>query len=167
MVKLIDSGIIDELQITILGISADSLYKIRNHSLLKELTEELNIPTPASQTVASWHEAQQFINAEMFPLFVHSESSVAGKGNYLATSDRHLKNIVKNGLAVSPVHQVTLEQSMAGKKEVHLTYYGMLTVIRLSLVVVKILNQSVFILGILLVLFRCKQLVINFSKNAY
>lgn len=120
MVKLIDSGIIDELQITILGISADSLHKIRNHSLLKELTEELNIPTPASQTVASWHEAQQFINAEMFPLFVHSESSVAGKGNYLATSDRHLKNIVKNGLAVSPVHQVTLEQSMAGKKEVHL-----------------------------------------------
>lgn len=120
IVKLIDSGIIDELQITILGINADSLHKIRNHALLKNLTDELDIPTPISKTICSWHEAQQFITPKMFPLFVHSELSVAGKGNYLATNNHHLKNIVKNGLAVSPVHQVTLEQSMAGKKEVHL-----------------------------------------------
>lgn len=120
IVKLLDSGILDELQVTLLGVSVDALQKIRNHALLKQLMQELSLPTPKSKTVTSWPAAQTFVKQEMFPLFIHSELSVAGKGNYLVQNGRYLEHIVKNALAVSPVHQVTLEQSMAGQKEVHL-----------------------------------------------
>ena len=118
--QLIDNGIFNELDINLLGISISSLSKIRDHALFKDFMHNINIKLPYSRTIMSFKDIDKFITEDKFPIFVHSELSVAGKGNYLAYSLKELKDFIKNGLTVSPIGQVTLEQSMKGKKEINI-----------------------------------------------
>ncbi|MCW1040793.1 ATP-binding protein, partial [Streptococcus anginosus] len=83
----------------------------------KQLMEELGQPIPESTIVHTVAEAVDFGAKIGYPLIVRPAYTLGGTGGGLCENEEELREITENGLALSPVTQCLIEQSIAGYKE--------------------------------------------------
>ena len=117
-IDLANSGVLDRCGVKVLGTSIGTIRRAEDRQLFRELLEEIGEPRPESATVTALNEARQ-IKAEIgLPLVVRPAYTLGGTGGGIAHSDREFDEIVLAGLAASPIHQVLIEQSLLGWKEI-------------------------------------------------
>lgn len=117
-IELDESGILDELEIEILGTNLKSIHKAENRDLFRNLMNELNEPVPDSEVVHNLDEAKAFIERVGFPVIVRPAFTLGGTGGGICQTQEELQETVKRGLKYSPVTQCLLEKSIAGFKEI-------------------------------------------------
>ncbi|RYL95396.1 carbamoyl-phosphate synthase large subunit [Sporolactobacillus sp. THM7-4] len=117
-VQLHQSGILDELHVQLLGTDLESIEKAEDREKFRELMIELGEPVPASETVTSLEEARDFTRKVHLPVIIRPAYTLGGTGGGIATTEEELDTITENGLKLSPVHQVLIEKSIAGFKEI-------------------------------------------------
>src|SRR5699024_11736059 len=74
-------------------------------------------PVPPSDIVTNEEDAVAFIEEIGYPVIVRPAFTLGGTGGGMCDNEAELRHIVKNGLALSPVHQCLIEKSIAGFKE--------------------------------------------------
>jgi len=111
-------GILDEYGIELLGTKLDAIQKAEDRDAFRALMKEIGEPTPDSEIVHSLDEAEAFAKKVGFPLIIRPAYTLGGTGGGIAHHWEELREIVSNGLKLSPVHQVLLEKSIAGYKEI-------------------------------------------------
>jgi len=116
--ELSQSGILDKYQIQLLGTSISSIQKAENRELFKKTMEEIGEKVPLSTIVTSLSQTVDFARLAGFPIIVRPAYTLGGTGGGVAHDMEELKNIVAKGLKSSIIHQVLLEQSVAGWKEI-------------------------------------------------
>lgn len=117
-VALGKTGILDELNIQMLGTKLDSIDEAEDREKFKELMQRLNEPVPASKTVATVDEALEFAHEIGYPVIVRPAFTMGGTGGGMCHNDDELKTIAANGLDLSPATQCLIEKSIAGYKEI-------------------------------------------------
>src|SRR5690625_2765228 len=117
-VELDESGILDELNVKLLGTSLEAIQKAEDREKFRTLMVELDEPVPPSEIVTTVEEAVQFANKIGYPIIVRPAFTLGGTGGGMCDNEKQLKHIVKNGLALSPVSQCLIEKSIAGFKEI-------------------------------------------------
>ncbi|MFC4409275.1 carbamoyl-phosphate synthase large subunit [Chungangia koreensis] len=117
-IELQNSGILDELNIEILGTKLDAIHKAEDRELFRSLMNELNEPVPDSEIVHSVKEAVEFANEIGYPVIVRPAFTLGGTGGGICKDEEELLEIVASGLKYSPVSQCLLEKSIAGYKEI-------------------------------------------------
>lgn len=117
-VRLHQSGLLDELNVRFLGTSLESIEKAEDREKFRELMIELGEPVPASKTVTNPAEARDFIREIDLPAIIRPAFTLGGTGGGIAATEEEFETITENGLKLSPAHQVLIEKSIAGFKEI-------------------------------------------------
>ena len=117
-VELSEKGILDKYGVKLLGTSLSAIKQAEDREMFKDLMQEIGEPIADSQIVNNLTEAVAFANKAGYPLIVRPAYTMGGLGGGIANNEEELVNICSLGLKHSRIHQVLLEQSVAGWKEV-------------------------------------------------
>ena len=117
-VQLAKKGILEECQVEILGTSFQSIEQAEDRELFKELCIKLGEPVIPSEIVYSVEEAVEVAKKISYPVVLRPAFTLGGSGGGFADNEQQLREMMRNALAVSPVHQVLVEKSIMGYKEI-------------------------------------------------
>ncbi|WP_066194076.1 MULTISPECIES: carbamoyl-phosphate synthase large subunit [Gracilibacillus] len=117
-VALDESGILAEYDVELLGSRLDAIQRAEDREKFRTLMNEINEPVPESQIVNTIDQALAFAAEIGFPLIVRPAYTLGGTGGGMCYNQDELKEITRNGLALSPVNQCLIEKNIAGFKEI-------------------------------------------------
>ncbi|CQR47763.1 Carbamoyl-phosphate synthase large chain [Paraliobacillus sp. PM-2] len=117
-VELEEKGVLAAHQTELLGTSLEAIQLAEDREKFRNLMHQLNEPVPESKIVTSIDQAVQFANNIGFPLIVRPAYTLGGTGGGMCYNIEQLKDITRNGLALSPVNQCLIERNIAGFKEI-------------------------------------------------
>lgn len=117
-VQLAQSGVLKEYGVEILGTKLAAIEQAEDRSLFRNLMQELNEPVPSSAIATTIDEALNIAEEIGYPLIVRPAYTLGGTGGGVCHSEIELRDIVSNGLKLSPVSQCLIERSIAGFKEI-------------------------------------------------
>jgi len=116
--QLYDKGVLQECEIELLGTDADSIRKAEDRERFKELCEELGEPVVPSEIANTLEEGLKAAADIGYPVILRPAFTLGGTGGGFAYSEEEMREKMKNALALSPVHQVLVEKSIKGYKEI-------------------------------------------------
>jgi carbamoyl-phosphate synthase large subunit len=117
-VQLAEMGVLEELGVELLGTQLESIREAEDRERFRALMSELGQPVPKSEIVTSLHEARDFARRIGFPIIIRPAYTLGGTGGGIASNWEEYEEITELGLRLSPIHQVLVEQSIAGYKEI-------------------------------------------------
>lgn len=117
-VQLAKKGILDECGVEILGTSFKSIEQAEDRELFKELCLSLGEPVLPSEIVNSIEEGAKVAEKIGYPIVLRPAFTLGGTGGGFADNEDELRELMRNALALSPVHQVLVEKSIKGYKEI-------------------------------------------------
>ncbi len=118
VVELANDGILDDFGVEVLGTDIDAINQAEDRERFRSLMQELNEPIPESDICHTIEEAVEFGKREGYPLVIRPAYTLGGTGGGFAHNEEELRIIADSGLKMSPVHQILVEQSIAGYKEI-------------------------------------------------
>ena len=116
--QLEKKGILKECQVELLGTSSESIERAEDRELFKELCEELGEPVLPSAIANTVEEAVKVAEEIGYPVVLRPAFTLGGTGGGFADDEQEFMGLIKNALALSPVHQVLIEKSIKGFKEI-------------------------------------------------
>jgi len=117
-VQLAKKGVLEECGVQILGTSFESIEKAEDRELFKELCLSLGEPVIPSDICYSVEEAVATAKKIGYPVVLRPAFTLGGTGGGFADNEEELCEMMRNALALSPVHQVLIEKSVKGYKEI-------------------------------------------------
>ena len=117
-VQLAKKGVLKECQVEILGTSFESIERAEDRELFKELCESLGEPVCPSEIATTLEEGIKAANDIGYPVVLRPAFTLGGTGGGFADNEEELIPLLTNGLKISPVHQVLVEKSIKGYKEI-------------------------------------------------
>ena len=111
-------GVLRECQVELLGTSCDSIERAEDRELFKELCQEIGEPVIPSIITYSVEEAIDAAKEIGYPVVLRPAFTLGGTGGGFANNETELVEIMENALKLSPVHQVLVEKSVKGYKEI-------------------------------------------------
>ena len=117
-VQLAKKGVLEECEIELLGTDVDSIERAEDRELFKELCQQIGEPVVPSQITYSIDEALAAAEEIGYPVILRPAFTLGGTGGGFAYNPEQLRDMMKNALALSPVHQVLVEKSIRGYKEI-------------------------------------------------
>ena len=111
-------GILKECQVELLGTSSESIERAEDRELFKKLCEELGEPVLPSAIANTVEEAQRIAEEIGYPVVLRPAFTLGGTGGGFAENEQEFQNLIKNAITLSPVHQVLVEKSIKGFKEI-------------------------------------------------
>ena len=119
-VELHDTGILEELDIELLGASTDSIRKAEDRHLFHQAMDRIGLKVPESRIIRDTFEVEEVADQLGFPLIVRPSFTLGGKGGAVVRDPLQFRRAVEEGLDASPVRSVLVERSVAGWKEFEL-----------------------------------------------
>ena len=116
--ELSESGVLEECGTELLGTRFESIQKAEDREEFKKLCEFLGEPVLPSETVRSMEAGLEAAVRIGFPLVLRPAFTLGGTGGGFAESEDEFPDLLRNALAVSPVHEVLIEKSVRGYKEI-------------------------------------------------
>ena len=116
--ELHKSGILARHGVEMIGAKPDAIAKGEDRELFKQAMLRIGLDVARSRTVKSMEEARAAAEVlAMFPLIIRPSFTLGGSGGGIAYNREEFERIVANGLDLSPVHEVLVEECLLGWKE--------------------------------------------------
>jgi len=116
--QLEKKGVLKECQVELLGTPSSSIERAEDRELFKELCQEIGEPVIPSKITYSLEEAKAAAEEIGYPVVLRPAFTLGGTGGGFASDEAELKDVAEKGFALSPVHQVLVEKSVRGCKEI-------------------------------------------------
>jgi len=117
-VALADAGVLEKYNVRALGTSIETIRTAEDRELFKKLLIKIGEPVPPSATVTTLEDAHKVAHEIGLPVVIRPSFTLGGTGGGMAHTWAELETIVTGGLMVSPTHQVLVERSVGGWKEI-------------------------------------------------
>ena len=117
-VQLAKKGILEECQVEILGTSFSSIERAEDRELFKALCEQLGEPVLPSDVASTIDEGAAIAAKIGYPVVLRPAFTLGGTGGGFVDNEQELREMMRNALFLSPVHQVLIEKSIKGYKEI-------------------------------------------------
>jgi carbamoyl-phosphate synthase large subunit len=115
-----EAGVLERYQVRLIGASAAAIRLAEDRELFKQAMVEIGLDVPRSVLTSTPAQARAFARQNGFPAIVRPSFTLGGSGGGIAYNLEELEQIVARGLALSPVGQVLVEESLLGWKEYEL-----------------------------------------------
>ncbi|MBE6584207.1 MAG: carbamoyl-phosphate synthase large subunit [Ruminococcaceae bacterium] len=116
--QLEKKGVLKECHTELLGTSSVSIERAEDRELFKELCQSIGEPTIPSEITYSIEEAKTAAKSIGYPVVLRPAFTLGGTGGGFANNEEELIDIGLNAFKLSPVHQVLIEKSVKGYKEI-------------------------------------------------
>jgi len=119
-IALDDSGVLEECGVEMIGAKREAIKIAEDRMLFKQAMDEAGLQMPRGGFAKSWTEAQEIVEDTGYPAIIRPSFTLGGTGGGTAYNPEEFEEIVANGLAASPMHEVLVEESILGWKEFEL-----------------------------------------------
>ncbi len=116
--QLAKSGFLDAQGVKLLGANLATIDKAEDRQLFKDMLAELGEPVIPSDIAGDLDTALRVAGQVGYPVIVRPAYTLGGTGGGKASDEEELREVAAKGLALSPIHQVLVEKSVAGWKEI-------------------------------------------------
>lgn len=116
--QLEKKGVLRECGAELLGTSSRSIERAEDRELFKELCEEIGEPVLQSVIAESLEEGLAAAEEIGYPVVLRPAFTLGGTGGGFADNEEECAEILRGALELSPVHQVLVEKSIKGYKEI-------------------------------------------------
>lgn len=116
--QLEKKGVLRECNVELLGTSSRSIERAEDRELFKELCEEIGEPVLQSVIAESLEEGLEAAKEIGYPVVLRPAFTLGGTGGGFADNEEECAEILRGALELSPVHQVLVEKSIKGYKEI-------------------------------------------------
>ncbi len=116
--QLEKKGVLKECRVKLLGTSSASIERAEDREMFKEMCESIGEPVIPSEITYSIEEAKEAAKRIGYPVVLRPAFTLGGTGGGFAYSEEELVEIGLNAFKLSPVHQVLIEKSVKGYKEI-------------------------------------------------
>ena len=116
--QLEKKGVLKECGVELLGTSSTSIERAEDRELFKELCQSIGEPTIPSEITYNLEEAKAAALRIGYPVVLRPAFTLGGTGGGFANNEEELIEIGMNAFKLSPVHQVLIEKSVKGYKEI-------------------------------------------------
>ena len=116
--ELHKAGILQKYGVEMIGAKPEAITKGEDREIFKQCMLKIGLDVAKSRTVKSMSEAREaaeFLGA--FPLIIRPSFTLGGSGGGIAYNKQEFEHICANGLDLSPVHEVLVEECLLGWKE--------------------------------------------------
>nr|WP_127447958.1 carbamoyl-phosphate synthase large subunit [Veillonella sp. 3310] len=117
-VELSEAGVLKEYDVKLLGTILEAIKQAEDRELFKEAMKRINQPVPESDIFSDVAEAVDFANRIGYPIIIRPAYTLGGTGGGIAHNEEEMYMIALRGIKLSPIHQILVERSVAGWKEV-------------------------------------------------
>jgi carbamoyl-phosphate synthase large subunit len=118
--ELSRAGVLDRCGITVLGADPETIQLAERRDEFRTAMHEIGLEVPDAAKAHSVEEARAAAERIGYPVMVRPSFILGGAGTGVAHDVAQLERIAENALRTSPVHEVLVEQSIAGWKEYEL-----------------------------------------------
>jgi carbamoyl-phosphate synthase large subunit len=119
-IALDDSGVLEECGVEVIGAKREAIRVAEDRMLFKKAMDEAGLQMPRGGFARSWTEAQEIVAHTGYPAIIRPSFTLGGTGGGTAYNPEEFEEIVRAGLAASPMHEVLVEESILGWKEFEL-----------------------------------------------
>lgn len=119
-VELAEKGVLAEYKVELIGAGFEAIKLAEDRELFKDLMIEIGLSVPKSGIVRKLSEVREVAASIGFPIIIRPAFTLGGSGGGIAYNHEELDAIAADGLNCSPVHEILLEQSVLGWKEMEL-----------------------------------------------
>ena len=116
--QLEKKGVLKECGVELLGTSSESIERAEDRELFKEMCESIGEPVIPSEITYNIEEAKAAALRIGYPVVLRPAFTLGGTGGGFANDEEELVEIGMNAFKLSPVHQVLIEKSVKGYKEI-------------------------------------------------
>jgi len=119
-IALSDAGVLDEFRVEMIGANREAIKVAEDRLLFKQAMDEEGLKMPRGGFAKSWDEAKELVSQTGYPAIIRPSFTLGGTGGGIAYNPEEFEEIVRGGLAASPIHEVLIEESILGWKEFEL-----------------------------------------------
>ncbi|HEY2963181.1 MAG TPA: carbamoyl-phosphate synthase large subunit [Pyrinomonadaceae bacterium] len=119
-IALADSGVLSEYGVELIGARREAIRIAENRMLFKQAMDEAGLPMPRGGFVNCWEDAMPLVEEIGYPAIIRPSFTLGGTGGGIAYNPEEFEEIVRRGLAASPIQEVLIEESILGWKEFEL-----------------------------------------------
>jgi len=112
-----EAGILDKYGVELIGATLEVIKKGEDRKLFAEAMERIGLDVPASGYAYCLEDAEKLVSELGYPLVIRPSFTMGGAGGGIAYNAEELRDIVTHGVALSPVGEVLVEESVIGWKE--------------------------------------------------
>ena len=116
--QLEKKGILKECRVKLLGTSSASIERAEDRDLFKQMCQQIGEPVIPSEITYDLEEAKEAAKRIGYPVVLRPAFTLGGTGGGFAYSEEELIEVGLNAFKLSPVHQVLIEKSVKGYKEI-------------------------------------------------
>lgn len=113
-----ESGVLDRFGARLLGTGAEAIKKGEDRDLFKETMISIGQPVPRSMTVTGIDQVDEVERTVGLPCVIRPAFTLGGTGGGYAATHDELVACIQRGLSASPIHEVLVESSLYGQKEI-------------------------------------------------
>jgi len=117
---LVKRGTLDKYGVKLIGASAEAIHKAEDRDAFKQAMQKIGLRVPESGTIHNREEAFQVLDRVGFPAIIRPSFTMGGTGGNIAYNREEFEKLIDWALAMSPVGQVLIEESLIGWKEYEL-----------------------------------------------
>ena len=117
-VELSEAGVLKEYNVKLLGTTLEAIKQAEDRELFKEAMKRINQPVPESDIFSDVAQAVEFANRIGYPIIIRPAYTLGGTGGGIAHNEEEMYMIALRGIKLSPIHQILVERSVAGWKEI-------------------------------------------------
>ena len=111
------SGMLEKYKIELIGANAEAIDRAEDRQKFKKHMSEIGLESAKSAICSSLDEAKKILNDIPLPTIIRPSFTLGGTRGGVANTEEEYFKIVKNGLNLSPTHEVLIEESLVGWKE--------------------------------------------------
>ena len=119
-IALSDAGVLEECGVEMIGAKREAIKIAEDRMLFKQAMDEAGLQMPRGGFAKSWADAEVIVEQTGYPAIIRPSFTLGGTGAGTAFNPEEFEEIVRNGLAASPIHEVLIEESILGWKEFEL-----------------------------------------------
>ncbi len=116
--QLEKKGVLKECGVELLGTSSESIERAEDRELFKELCQSIGEPVIPSEITYDLEQAKEAAARIGYPVVLRPAFTLGGTGGGFAYNEKELVEVGTNAFKLSPVHQVLIEKSVKGYKEI-------------------------------------------------
>jgi carbamoyl-phosphate synthase large subunit len=117
---LVKRGTLEKFGVTLIGASADAIHKAEDRDAFKQAMQRVGLRVPESGTARNRDEAIRVLDRVGFPAIIRPSFTMGGTGGNIAYNREEFEKLIEWALAMSPVGQLLIEESLIGWKEYEL-----------------------------------------------
>lgn len=119
-VELAESGVLGKYNVELIGAKLPAIQKAEDRALFKQAMEKIGLSVPTSGIAHSLQDAIALIDQIGFPAIIRPAFTLGGTGGGIAYNIEEYQKMVTAGLALSPINELLIEESIIGWKEFEL-----------------------------------------------